>query len=453
MCGWTMPVESRTTIEEMGLIGKLSGPVMLSQIAAVGLSTIDVVMAGRMDSEVLAAMGIGNSLTSPTQLFFMGVLMAVNPITAQLFGAGEREKMGSCFRQGLWASAFLCIPGIAFLWSAGPILQLMSIPENLIPLTQGYLRAWSLGLPFCLAFYSIRFFNEGLNSTHAPLYILAAALPLNGLANYALMYGKWGFPNLGVVGLGYATAVVWFFAFLCLLAWTLAQKQWRQYHLIGSTRPRWDQLREIMHIGLPNAVSIGMEISMFALVTLGLGRFGEAVVGAHQIAINIISIVFMIPLGLSIGVSIRVGHMVGMHKKDGVRRSSKAGLYIVILTNIFTMLSVMFLARPLAALYTTDETIVTIAAGLLFYAALFQLSDGVQVVATGALRGLKDTKVPMIGNAVAYWVVGIPLGWYLAISRDMGAPGFWIGLIAGLTVAAFSHMARLLYQIHRHYRN
>jgi len=442
-------IESRSTKHEMRVMARLALPVVGAQVAMIGLSTTDVVMSGQLGKETLAAVGLGNAIANPVWIVFMGILMAVNPIVAQLFGAGEHEDIGSRFRQGLWMAAFLAVPGWFFLRNPEWVLAGIGVAEDLRPLVIAYLRAWSWGIFFCLAYFAVRFFNEGLSHTVPPMFIMIAAIPLNIGANYCLMYGKLGFPALGAVGCGYATALVWGFAFVCLLLWTLCYRGYRRYGLISQTRPRLEHLREIFAIGWPNGVSFGFEVVMFAMVTLLLGTISKEVVAAHQIAINVASVTFMFSLGVGTAGSIRVGQAVGRRSEVGIRRAGKAVLMLSMIVNLVATGVIISSRHLLPGLYTDDPGVRETAALFLLFAGFFQLSDGIQVTVSGALRGLKDTLVPMFANLVSYWVIGIPVGYYLGMVRGLGAPGLWYGLIIGLSVAAVLHGTRFAILLRR----
>ena len=430
---------------ELRILLALAWPAVLTQLASMCLTATDVLMAGRLSTDTLAAIGIANSLCIPVQLFFMGILMAINPITAQLYGAGNYDKIGSKTRQGLWMSLFLAVPGILFLNQSTPLLVMLGIPDHLIPLVIGYLKAWSWGLPFLTAFFVIRFFLEGLGHTKPPLVIIAAAVPLNIAANVVFMYGGLGFPAMGAIGVGYATSLVWFFCFVVQVAWVGTHRSYRSYRLLKRTRPRKTELLEILYIGLPNGVSIGMEVSMFALVVLFLGPFGAQAISGHQIAINVASIFYMVPLGISIAISIRVGQAAGRDSLADIRLAGRAGMLLNLIATATLSLITLVFASQLAGLYTVDSDLRQSAAGLLLLAALFQVFDGIQISSVGCLRGLKDTRVPLLTNCFAYWFVGIPVGFYFGRLKGLGAPGFWYGLIAGLIIGATLHSLRLYY--------
>ena len=423
----------------------LSLPVIGTQLANVALSTTDVLMAGRLGARELAAVAVGFSLGNPLVYTSMGVLVAVGPIVSQLYGAERFDALGEKVRQGIWLSFFLSAINIVLLNNMAPLMHLTQVSPEVIPVAEGYLKALGLGFPFLMIYFALRFFNEGISLTKPAFIVSLIAIPVNVLANWVLMYGKFGFPAMGAVGTGYATSVVWICMFLSLTFWTFTRKRYARYHLNRFSKPRFDDLKEIIVLGVPNAATVFMEISMFAVFTLMMGRLGTHILAAHQVAINIAAVSYMIPLGIGIALSTRVGQAAGQGSLAQVKLSGYTGIWVCVVITAITAVLLFLMRGLLVGLYTDDATVAVVATGLVFYAALFQLSDGLQVSAVGALRGLKDTHIPMWINGFAYWVVGLPLGLYLGLGIDIGAKGLWIGLISGLTVGGILHNIRFYF--------
>ncbi len=428
--------ESRRTLS-LGL------PLVGAQLAQISMSFVDTVMAGNYHPDDLASVAIGSSFLMPFFTIAIGILMALSPIVAQLYGARNLDMIGKKIRQGLWLSAMLSVPVILVLNHLGPVMDMLGFTDEVIRITSGYLYAVSWGIPAILAFMVLRFFNEALGVTRPALYITLIGLVFNVMGNYTLIYGRFGFPELGAVGTGWATALVFWVMFLVMLGYTLRKKAYRRFRLFRDARlPEWKHIGEILRIGTPIGISMGMETSMFAVMALLMGTLGTTVVAAHQIAINFASITFMIPLGLSMAITVRVGQL---HGKQQFRQSRFAGFTgIALCTAIMcgTAVVMMLFPHQIASIYTNDPEVISMAAMLLIMAAIFQISDGLQVGGSGALRGLKDTKVPMMVNLAAYWVIGIPVGYTLGIVLEWGPRGLWAGLIAGLTMAAIMHNLR-----------
>ncbi len=431
--------------ESRAILG-LGLPMVGAQLAQISMSFVDTVMAGNYHPDDLAAVAIGSSFFMPFFTIVIGILMALSPIIAQLFGARDLDVIGKKVRQGLWLSVLLSVPVIFLLNNLGPVMDLLGFADEVIQKTSGYLYAVSWGVPAVFAFMVLRFFNEALGVTRPALYVTLVGLVFNVLGNYTLIYGRFGFPELGAVGTGWATAIVFWVMFLAMLAYTAGKKAYRRFRLFRDVRlPERQHVGEILRIGTPIGVSMGMETSMFAVMALLMGTLGTTIVAAHQIAINFASITFMIPLGLSMAITVRVGQLYGRRQFVHSRFAGFTG--IALCTAIMCCAAVIMMLFPhrIASIYTQDPEVISMAAMLLIMAAIFQISDGLQVGGSGALRGLKDTKIPMIVNLTAYWLIGIPLGYTLGIIMEWGPRGLWAGLIAGLTIAAIMHNLRFHY--------
>lgn len=430
-------------IEETKKTVQLGLPIIAAQLAHVSLGFIDTVMAGNLSAKDLGAVAIGRSLYMPLFVFVLGVLLAINPIVAQFRGAGEFDKIGKTVRQGLWLSQIIAIPGFFLVRNIYVVMNYMNVAPEVIPITEGYLKAISWSLPPAFAYLVLRFFNEGISRTRPNMYFTTLGIPLNVLGNYLFMYGKLGFPKMGAVGTGWATTVVWWAMFFGMVLLTFFGKSYKQYEIFGHLRlPQWEYFKEVVRVGLPNGISIGLEISMFAITALIVGTLGVTSIAAHQIAINFASITFMIPLGLSIATTSRVGFAIGKKDIEEAKLAGRAGIVISALFMLLTAIMMLVIPELIVGIYTDDLPVTALAVQLLFLAAIFQISDGLQVAGAGALRGLKDTKIPMIVNMIAYWIVGLPCGYYLGIMQGYGAKGLWAGWIAGLSFAAFSHPLR-----------
>jgi multidrug resistance protein, MATE family len=434
---------ARKIHEESRTILGLGLPLVGAQLAQISMSFVDTVMAGNYHPDDLAAVAIGSSFFMPFFTIAIGILMALSPIIAQLFGARQLHLIGKKVRQGLWLALLISVPVVILLNNLGPVMDLLGFTDEVIRITSGYLFAVSWGVPAVLAFMVLRFFNEAMGVTRPALYVTLVGLVFNIAGNYTLIYGRFVFPEMGAVGTGWATAIVFWVMFLVMLGYTAGKRAYGRFRLFRDVRlPERRHVGEILRIGTPIGVSMGMETSMFAVMALLMGTLGTTVVAAHQIAINFASITFMIPLGLSMAITVRVGQLYGRGRPAHSRFAGFTG--IALCTAIMCCAAVVMMLFPhrIASVYTQDPEVVSMAAGLLVMAAIFQISDGLQVGGSGALRGLKDTRIPMIVNLTAYWVIGIPLGYWLGITMEWGPRGLWAGLIAGLTIAAILHNLR-----------
>ena len=430
-------------LKESGLLMKIGTPVIITQLLQISMNFVDTIMAGRLSPEDLAAIAVGTSVLMPVVVLCMGCLMAVTPIVAQNVGGRNLDDIGKNARQVLWLSQILAVPAFFILRNLDFIFELLKVTDEIVPIATGYLQAISWGIFPVFAYAALRHFNEGLSVTRPAMYIAIIGTLINIPANYVLMFGKFGFPELGAIGTGYASSLVYTVMFIAMLWFTASHEPYKRFEIFNKFRwPEKKYLSELISIGTPIGISSSMEVSLFATVSLLISTLSTLQIAAHQIAINFASICFMIPLGLSIAISARVGNAMGRNKPQEARFRGYIGVGISTLFMICTA-SVLFLfPRGITSIYTSDPGVTDIAVQLLYMAAIFQISDGLQVSGYGALRGLKDTKVPMVVNLVAYWIIGIPTAYLLGFTYNFGAPGFWVGLIAGLTAAGILHNTR-----------
>lgn len=429
-------MEAKTTLQ-IGI------PVIIAQLLQMSMNFVDTVMAGNLSAQDLAAVAVGGAVFIPFAMLAAGILMAVTPIVAQLVGSRKIREIGKNARQGIWLSQILALPFFFIVRHMGGILHVMDVTPEIIPIALAYLDAISWGVFPLFGYMSLRFFNEGLSVTRPSMYFALAGVLVNIPANYVLMYGKLGFPELGARGCGYASALVGLVMMLGMLAFTANYPSYKRFDIFNRFRwPEWQYLKEILRVGIPIGISSTMEVTMFAVVSLLMGSLGTVAVAGHQIAINIAAMAFMIPLGLSTAITARVGQAAGRKNLPEARRRGITGIMLCVLFMIVTALLMFLFPALISSIYTQDRAVQQIAIGLIQLAAIFQISDGLQVGGFGALRGLKDTRVPMIVNLIAYWVVGLPLGYYLGLVRGIGPEGLWMGLIAGLTIAAILHNVR-----------
>ena len=423
--------------KELKELSPIAIPAVFSQLAQMAMGFIDTVMAGHYSADALAAIAIGTSLLHPVMVFFLGVFIAFNPIVAHFQGAGKTENIRTHFHVGIILALIISPIAIALLYNSDIVLQMLNIDPAISNLASGYLNAALLGFPALFLFFALRFCNEGMFSTMAVMVITGASIPFNVAFNYWFIHGGWGVPEMGAVGVGYATALIWVFMFVGMLLYTLYAKKYSHLNLFKIfSLPEKHEIKAIFALGLPVGVSLGFEVSMFAGVSLLIARYPVEVMGAHQIALNIASVFFMIPLGMAQAITARVSYFVGKKDHFSMKVAGYTGLGCSAIIAIFSGTLMMTAPIALISIYTSEVQIIEIAASLLFFAALFQISDAVQVAGAGALRGLKDSKAPMVITAIAYWLVGIPAGYYLAEFQGYGVEGYWIGMILALTSAA-----------------
>jgi MATE family multidrug resistance protein len=428
---------------ELKLLLQIGFPVIIGNLLQISMSVVDTVMAGNLSPRDLAAVAVGGSLFMPIMIFGAGILMAVSPIVAQHYGARKLHLIGKTTRQSLWLALIIGIPSVFLVRNTDIVLELLNVEPDIIPLTLGYMNAISWGVIPLFFYMALRYFNEGISVTKPAMYISLLGLFFNILGNYTLMYGKFGFPRLGAVGTGYASAIVMVVMFIALFIYTYRRKAYGRFEIFQNLKlPDRKYISELVRVGLPIGISMCMEVTMFAVVALLMGSLGTYAVAGHQIAINFASITFMLAFGLSAAITVRVGQVMGRSGIKDARYSGFVGVGLAAAFMLLTMIIMFLVPDFITRLYTDDPQLRDIAVSLIYMAAIFQLSDGLQVSGSGALRGLKDTKVPMIVNLIAYWIVGLPLGYFLGITLQWGPEGLWIGLIAGLTVAGILHNLR-----------
>lgn len=415
----------------------LALPLIISQLSAVGMNAIDAVLAGHHGATTLGAVAVGAGIWSLAVVVAIGVTMAVPPSVAQLYGANRHRDIGPLFRQALWLAIGL---GVVFWFgvrSSSPLVRLIGVDPALFEPVDGFLRGVSWGAPALAVFFTLRGMSAGVGITRPTMYFSLMALVALGPIAYVLLYGKFGMPALGAGGIGVATSIVLWLETLAFGAYMLVHRGYEPFALFAHMeRPQPRAIGELLRIGVPMGVTVFMEASLFIATTLAMGTLGATTVASHQVALNVASLFFMIPLGIAMATTVRVGHAVGRNDPAALRFAGLAGFSLTLITQTLSGALMLLLPAVIARLYSTDAAVVALAAQLMMLAAVFQFPDGIQVVANGALRGLKDTRIPMFITTFAYWGVGMPVGWWLAFPHGLGARGMWFGLIAGLTVAA-----------------
>jgi MATE family multidrug resistance protein len=416
---------------------RLAGPLMANNLAVAGMSFTDTVMAGQLSARDLAAVAIGSAFHIFFYLTGLGILMAMSPLVAHAYGAGHNARVGSLARQALWLSQAIAIVLIVPMLFVKPILLAIGIAPDIVPKASGFVYAICCGVPAVMAFLALRFVSEGVGWTKPIMYTALIALVVNVAGCYVFMYGKLGFPALGAVGTGVSSALVMWIMFSVMLVYVRRHRIYRPFALFERfERPARPLLREILALGLPICGAVISEGALFVAAAFIMGAMGATVVAAHQIAINYAALMFMIPLSLHSATTIHVGHALGGGRPAAGRFAGLVGIALCGGFMACSAIAIVFLGVHIAALYTQDEGVRTVAAGLLLMAAIFQVSDGLQIGAAGALRGFKDAHVPMLLALFAYWAIGFPLAYGLGVARGLGPAYVWVGLIAGLTACA-----------------
>jgi MATE family multidrug resistance protein len=422
---------------EIARIGRIAGPLVVSQISQVGMGFTDTLMAGRLGAADLAAVAIGSSLWLPIYLACVGIMTALSPMVAQLHGAGRTHGIAPLFRQSLWLGAGLALLATPLTAKIGSIMPWLRIEPAIIPTSNDYLAAIAWGMPAVCIYLAMRFVCEGSGHTKPIMYIQLVALAVNALGNYILMFGKWGAPALGAVGAGWSSAIVLCLDALLIFLYLRTSNRFRRLALFHPfDAPRLSELRRLARLGIPIGMATVTEITLFAAVALLMGSLGTIPVAAHQVAINYAALAFMVPLGISMGTTVRVGNGAGSGNIKAARDSGFVGMAMCVCVMALSAMIMLLFPEQIVGLYTKDVEVSQLAVKLLFMAAIFQTFDGLQVGALGALRGMRDTTVPLLITLLSYWLVGFPLAYQLGIAHAFGPRGLWIGLIFGLTLAA-----------------
>jgi len=430
----------------------LALPITFGQLAQTANGFIDTVMAGQVSPLDLAAAALGSSMWIPVFLFISGVLIATTAMLAPLFGAGAHESIPKTMHQALWLALILSVVSLIAVKFSPLLFQWMDVSTELAALTVIYLDGISWGMPGMCLFIALRAFSDAIGHTKPMMLISMVGLLCNIPLNYIFIYGKFGLPAMGGAGCGWSTAVIMWLMAALMAAHIFTSARFKPFPIFSSfTPPNFSTITKLLQLGLPIGLAIFFEISIFSAVALLISTLGPIPLAGHQIASNFSMLMFMIPLSVAMSLTIRVGQFRGMKNMAAVRFTIKVGLLLVItLTSIMSILLIL-LRSYIGSIYSDDKTVIEIAAALLVFAAIYQVSDGLQVGAAGALRGFKDTTIPMLLTLIAYWGVGFPTAYLFGSTSifvpPMGASGYWLGLVTGLTAAAILLNARLFYVI------
>lgn len=425
-------------LQEVRALLRLAGPLIINNLAIAGMQFADAVMAGRLGAESLAAVAVGGSVWFLGFTVMLGLMMAISPIAARHFGAGNHSYIGRYTRQGLWLSAAL---GTAIFVLAQllvePALRFVGVATEFRDVTVGYVRAIMIGAPGICAFLAFRFTTEGIGHTRPIMYSSLFALVCNVFLNYVLMYGHFGAPALGAVGCGLASGITMWLIMIGLGTYVYLHPRYRPLEIFARVSPvRISVIKEIFHLGMPIAMTITAEAGLFSAVSILMGTRGASIAAAHQIAINFAATMFMIPLALSSATTIRIGHALGAANPSAARLGGAIGISMCAVFMTCTAAFLLVFRDAVVSIYTNDSAVQAIAISLLLMAAIFQIGDGVQIGAAGALRGYKDTRVPMVINIFSYWFLAFPLAYLFAITYRLPPQYTWGAFVLGLSVAA-----------------
>ncbi len=420
----------------------LAVPVSIGQLGHVMLSVTDSLMVGRLGTVPLAAASLGHSVFVLLLVLAVGISSAITPLTAIAHGSGDHDEAGIVFRQGLLINTLIGALLIAAAWGVSHFLGWLGQPESVLRLATPYLRIMGFSFLPMMMFLSARNFIEGLSWTRPAMVIIILANGVNVFGNWVLIYGNLGMPALGLNGAGYSSLLVELFSAAAIIVFVLRDRRFVRYQPLLQFRSiNRRMIRRLLRIGIPSGLQYLFEAGSFSFSAIMMGWIGATALAAHQIAISLASVSFMIILGISHAGTIRVAHAVGRRDGGEIRMAgmTAAGLALALMS--LAALTFVLFRDQLPTLYVNNDSVTQLASGLLIFAALFQLSDGMQAIGHGVLRGMTDVTVPMFIAIIAYWMIGLPSGYVFGFLLEMGARGIWLGFVAGLTTAAiFFHL-------------
>lgn len=433
---------------------RLALPIALTQLGQIAMMTTDLALIGRLGDRAVAAASLAHTVFFVAFVIGMGLVSAVAPLAAQALGARQPRIVRRALRVGLWAALLLCIPMMLLpLFGEQILLMLGQSPEN-ARLAQRYLLGLAPGMAPALCFMAIRNFMGAVNRPEPGLWITLAAIPANGLLGYALIHGHWGLPRLELLGAGVATTTVNFGMCAAAFWFTWSQRPFRKFHVLGHFwRIDWPLMKQLVVIGAPIAVSFLLEYGLFSAAGLLMGLISTTALAAHQIALQIAAILFMVPFGIGMAATVRVGQAFGRGELSAIRRAGFVAIILGIAFMSVMTLAVVVVRFDLARFFFGDGpqglAAVELAATLMLVGATFFVADGIQTVAAGALRGLSDTRIPLLLAAVSYWAIGFTSAWAFAFQLNFGAVGVWIGLSIGTGLYAILLVLRFRGLTHR----
>jgi len=420
---------------------KLALPMALTQLGQIAMMTTDLAFIGRLGNEAVAAAALAGTVYFVSFTFGMGLVSAVAPLAAQAFGARDPRSVRRSLRTGLWAALLISVPIMMFPLSGERILLALGQEPAAADLAQHYLSGLVWGVAPALWFLAIRSFLGALNRPEPALWIMLAAIPANALLVYLLIYGAWGLPRLGLFGAGLATTIVNFGTFIAGLWFATCRAPFRKYHVLGHIwRIDWSVMRRLVAIGAPISMAFLLEYGLFSAAALLMGLISTTALAAHQVALQVTAILYMVPFGISMAATVRVGHALGRGDSAAVKRAGfvaiALGIALVAALTLAVIASRFAIARLFFGTDASANAAVELSATLLLIGATFFVADGVQSIAAGSLRGINDTRVPLLFAGIGYWLVGFTTACLLGFHTTLGAVGVWIGLSCGTAVYA-----------------
>jgi len=427
--------------KEFKVLSKLAWPLLIAQVTQTLMGVSDTIMAGRYDSTDMAAVAIGFGMSFPVLIFIQGITLGLSPIISRLDGAKNTFDVANSVQQMLYLALGLSFAAVLLVFIAPTAVAYIDMTYELSSKTLDYLLFVLFAAPAFGVYQTLRNYCEGLSITVPSMVIMAAGLLVNIPVNYIFINGLFGMPEMGGAGCGLATMLVFYVMAFATFGYTYCAKKLQKYGLYDRLYPlSRDDIKAFWNLGLPIALTLVFEVTLFAIVAVLLAPFGALTVAAHQITLNVSSLIFMLPLSIGLALAIRIGFLIGEDRVEHTKKAYWAGMLLAVSTVLVTATTILLLNQEIASIYSNEAPVIKAAASLLLLAALFQFSDAIQVVSANALRGYKDTKAMLIISFFSYWLVGFPVGVILGMTNvvvpEMAAAGFWIGFITGLSVAA-----------------
>ena len=418
---------------ELRPMARMAAPLALAELGGMVMGVVDTIMAGRLGAAAVGAGGLATMLFYPIVVSGSGMLLGMDTLVAQAFGAGDLRDCRRTLVNGTWLAALITPPLMLALLGLIPVMRAVGTGQGILVLFGPFVKALTWGIFPLLLYTAFRRYLQAVNLVKPVTFALVSANVINAVGNWVLMFGHWGAPRMGLEGSGWSTSVARLYMAAVLLA-TIVWHERRSGNLLAgiSWRPKWNRIGKLAALGIPAAGQILLEGAVFALVTVFAARLPETSLAAHVIALNVVSITYMVPFGISSAAAVRVGQAFGAKDWQGVAQRGWTALALG--ACFMAGAGVVLAAAPrfILGIYTVDAAVIAGGAGLLRIAALFQLFDGLQVVATGALRGLGDTRTPLMAHFAGYWIIGLPVAYGLCFPAGWGAPGIWLGLSAAL---------------------